>query len=370
MKLWLSRHWLFVVMVAAPTLGAIVYYGLIASDVYVSESRFLVRSSQQQGPSGVVGELLQSSVLGGLGGGHTEDDTSAVHDYILSRDALKELDGKLDLRKVFSNPDIDLFDRFPVFSWSRSFEKFFLYYGKRVDVESDSASSISILTVRAFTAEDAYQINRTLLGISERLVNTLNDRSRHDLIDFADHEVKIASDKAKDAAIALFTYRSGQAVFAPDKQAIAQLETVGKVQQELISTETELAQLKKLSPDNPQIGGLTGRTEALRKAIASEASKVTSDRGSFSARAPNFERLSLDVEFADKQLGTALAELESARADALQKQVYLDVLVQPNLPDKALQPRRFRSIFAFLVFSLVAWAVASIIIASVREHAD
>jgi capsular polysaccharide transport system permease protein len=366
MKLWLRRHWLFVVMVLAPTLSAIVYYGLIASDVFVSESRFLVRSSQHQSSSGLVGDLLQSAGLGG----HTEDDGSSVHDYILSRDALKELDEKLDLRKSFSNPEIDLFDRFPGLGLSRSFEKLYLYYDKHVTIEHDTASSISILTVRAFTAEDAYKINHALLDISERLVNTLNDRSRRDLIDFADHEVKIASDKAKDAAIALFTFRSSQAIFQPDKQAMAQLESVAKIQQELVTTETELAQLKKLSPDNPQIGGLTDRTEALRNAIASEASKVTSDRGSFSARAPDFERLTLDVEFADKQLGIALAELESARAEALQKQVYLETLVQPNLPDKAMQPKRLRSMFTFFILSLVGWAVASIIIASVREHAD
>ena len=366
MKLWLGRHWLFVVMVLAPVLGAIVYYGLIASDVYVSESRFLVRNSQHQSSSGLVGDLLQSTGLGG----HTEDDASSVHDYILSRDALKELDEKLDLRKSFSNPDIDLLDRFPVFSWSRSFEKFYVYYGKHVGIESDPASSISVLTVRAFTAADAYKINHALLEISERLVNTLNDRSRRDLIDFADHEVKIASDKAKDAAIAMFTYRNAHEVFEPDKQAMFQLEGVGKIQQELVTTETELVQLKKLSPDNPQIGALTDRAEALRNAIASEASKVTSANGSFSARATDFERLALDVQFADKQLGIALAGLESARAEALQKQIYIETLVQPNLPDKAMQPRRFRSMFTVLILSLFGWAVVSILIASVREHAD
>jgi capsular polysaccharide transport system permease protein len=366
MKLWLGRHWLFVVMVLAPTLGAIVYYGLIASDVYVSESRFLVRSSQHQAPSGLVGELLQSTGLGG----HTEDDTFSVHDYILSRDALKELDEKLELRKLFSNPGVGFFDRFPGLGWSRSFEQFYLYYGKHVDITSDPVSSISILSVRAFSAEDAYKINHALLNMSERLVNTLNDRSRHDLIDFAEHEVNIASDRAKDAAMALFTYRSGQSVFEPDKQAMVQLEGVAKIQQDLVTTDTELAQLRKLSPDNPQIGPLAGRAEALRNAISSEASKVTSAGGSLSARAPKFERLALDVDFADKQLGVALAELESARAEAMQKQVYLDTLVQPNLPDKAMQPKRFRSMFTFLIFSMVGWSVASIIIASVREHAD
>jgi capsular polysaccharide transport system permease protein len=367
MNAWFRRHYLFVLIVLAPTVGAVLYYGLIASDVYISESRFLVRSPQHQAPSGLVGQLLQSTGITP----HSQDDTYSVRDYILSRDALKELDQKLDLRKSFSNPDVDLFDRFPGLAWwSRSFERFYIYYTKHVGVEYDPVSSISILTARAFTAEDAYKINHSLLGMSERLVNTLNDRSRRDLISFADNEVKIASDKAKDAALALLTYRSRHAVFEPDRQAALQLEGVAKIQQELISTETELAQLKKLSPDNPQIGALTNRAATLRNAIISEASKVTSASGSFSARAPIFERLALDVEFADKQLGVALTELESARAEALQKQLYLETLVQPNLPDKAMEPKRFRSMFTFLIISLVGWAVASILIASVREHAD
>ena len=195
-------------------------------------------------------------------------------------------------------------------------------------------------------------------------------RSRRDLVSFADNEVKIASERAKEASLALLTYRSRQAVFEPDKQAALQLEAVAKIEQELVATEAELAQVKKLSPDNPQIPALNSRAESLREAIAAEASKVTSARGSFSARAPNFERLALDVEFADKQLGVALEELQSARAEALQKQLYLETLVQPNLPDKAMEPKRLRSMFTVLIISLVGWAVASILIASVREHAD
>jgi capsular polysaccharide transport system permease protein len=366
MKAWVQRHLLFVIMVVIPTLSAVVYYGAIASDLYVSESRFLVRSPQRQSPTGLVGEILQSS-----GFSRSQDDTYSVRDYILSRDALKELDQRLDLQKSFSAGQIDVFDRFPGIAWwNHSFERFYLYYAKRVGVEYDPVSGISVLTVSAFNARDARQINELLLDISERLVNTLNDRSRKDLISFANNEVKIASDKAKEASLALLNYRSSHAIFEPDRQAALQLEGVAKIQQELISTEAELAQLRKLSPANPQIHALESRAESLRSAIVSEASKITSASGSFSARAPDFERLALDVEFADKQLGAALTELESARAEALQKQLYLEVLVQPNLPDRAMAPRRIRSIFTFLIVSIVVWAVATILIASVREHGD
>jgi capsular polysaccharide transport system permease protein len=362
---WLRHHRLFVLLVVFPFLCATIYFGFIASDTFISESRFVVRSPQHQAQSGLIGQLLQTS-----GFSRSQDDTYSVHDYILSRDALKELDEKLALQKSYSSNTADVFNRFGGLNWDRSFEEFYRYYGKHVGVEYDPVSSISVLSVRAFTADDAYRINSMLIEMSEGLVNTLNDRSRQDLIRFADSEVKIASDKAKDASLALLSYRSSQSVFEPDKQAALQLEGVARIQQELISTEAELAQVKSLSPNNPQIRALTSRAESLRTAIASEAAKVTSAHGSFSARAPNFERLALDVEFADKQLGVALAGLESARAEAQRKQLYLERLVQPNLPDKAMEPRRIRSVFTVFLLGLVAWGVVTLLVASIREHSE
>jgi capsular polysaccharide transport system permease protein len=362
---WLKTHLVLVLTVIVPTFLAILYYGFIASDVFISESRFLVRSPQHPMQGGFVGQLLQGSGIS-----HSQDDAYSVHDYILSRDALRELDAKAGVRNAFSSKQVDLFNRFPGLSWDDSFEEFYRYYGKHVGVEYDSASSITTLTVRAFTAQDAQRIDDLLLQMSERLVNTLNERSRQDLIRYAADEVKIATDKATAAAVAMFEYRSKHAVFEPDKQAAIQLESVAKIQEELISTEAQLAQVQKLSPNNPQISGLESRADTLRHAIATEAAKVTSANGSFSAHAPDFERLTLETVFADKQLGVALADLETARSEALRQQLYLERLIQPSLPDKAMEPRRIRSMFTVLLIGLVAWGVISLLIAAVLEHSD
>src|ERR1700723_1862605 len=167
MLTWLKRHIALVMTVIVPTCAAILYYGLFASDVFISESRFLVRSPQHPMQGGFVGELLQGSGIT-----HSQDDTYSVHDYILSRDALRELDAKLGVRKVFTSKQVDPINRFPGLSWDDSFEKFYLYYGKHLGVEYDTASSITTLTVHAFTAQDAYRINDLLLKMSEGLVNT------------------------------------------------------------------------------------------------------------------------------------------------------------------------------------------------------
>jgi capsular polysaccharide transport system permease protein len=365
MATWLKKNIALVLTVIAPTCVAILYYGFFASNVFISESRFLVRSPQHQSQSGLFGEILQGSGLS-----HSQDDTYSVHDYILSRDALRELDAKLGVRNAFASNRVDWVNRFPGPYRDDSFEEFYRYYGKHVGVEYDPASSISTLTVRAFTAGDSQRISVLLLQISENLVNTLNARSRQDLIHYAEDEVKLATDKATAAAVALFQYRSRHEVFEPDKQAAIQLESVAKIQQELIATEAQLAQVSKLSPNNPQITGLESRADTLRHAIGTEAAKVTSANGSFSARAPDFERLTIESTFADKQLGVALAALENARSDAQRQQLYLERLVQPNLPDKAMEPRRIRSILTVLLLGLIAWGVVSLLLAAIREHSD
>ena len=363
---WIKRNVVLVATVIVPTLGAIIYFGLIASDVYISESRFLVRSPQQKMEgAGLFGDLLQGTALS-----RAQDDTYSVHDFMLSRDALRALDAKLGVRNAFASKRVDPFNRFPFFFLDNSFEELYLYFGRHIDVEYDSSSSISTLTVRAYSATDAQTINDGLLLLSEGLINSLNVRSRQDLVRFADADVKVAADKAAAAAAALFAYRSKNEVYEPDKQAEIQLESVAKIQEDLVATEAELAQLRKISPTNPQISGLESRAETLRHAIGSEAGKVTSANGSFSARAQTFERLTVDSEFADKQLGTALADLETARSEALRKELYLERLVQPSLPDKAMEPRRIRSIFTVFLVGLMLWGVASLVIAAIREHAD
>ncbi|MFI4890471.1 MAG: hypothetical protein ACHQIL_08060 [Steroidobacterales bacterium] len=362
---WLRSHLLFSAVVLFPTLCSAIYFGLIASDVYISESHFIVSSSQPSMSTGGISELLA-----GAGLSQGKSDSFQVRDYIMSRDALKELQDKLKVSEIYGRPEVSFFDRYPGLIYDTSFEELFRYYSKHVGVDPESSSQISILSVRAFTAEDARKINAELLDMAERLVNTLNERSRRDLVEFSEKQVNIASERAKDAAIALLNYRSHQAVFEPNKEAAMQLDVVAKINSDLITIEAERAELKKLSPDNPQIGALESASELLRKMIVTQSGKVTNPNGSLSARAPEFERLALDVEFADKNLGMTLAELVSARAQAQKQQIYLERLTQPSVQDKSMEPKRIRSIFTSFIVSLLAWAIASILIASVREHAE
>jgi capsular polysaccharide transport system permease protein len=324
----------------------------------------MVRSPQRPAGSGL-GALFQGAAFA-----RSQDDTYTVHDYIVSRDALRILDGQFSLGKVFASRDVDRISRFSGWDGDHSFEALHRYYQKRVGVELESMSSISTLRVSAFTAVDAAQINEKLLEMSESLVNRLNERGRQDMILFASTEVANAEAKARQATLAVSNYRNAKGVFDPEKQSALQLQQVSKLQEEWIATSIQLGEIRALTRDNPQIPALQRRLLSLQSAIDSETSKVAGGDRSLARTSTEYEGLVLERGFATSQLAAALSALEQARNEALRKQLYLDRIVQPNTPDVAMEPRRMRNVLATFVLGMIAWGVLALLRAGIREHQE
>jgi capsular polysaccharide transport system permease protein len=76
----------------------------------------------------------------------------------------------------------------------------------------------------------------------------------------------------------------------------------------------------------------------------------------------------LERAFADKQLAAAMTALETARSEAQRKQLYLERIVQPNLPDAPTEPSRVRNVLVIFVVALVVWGILSLLMAGIREH--
>lgn len=360
----LVQNKLLLITTIIPTFLATLYFGLVASDVYISESRFVVRSPERQNASPL------GLILKGAGFSKAQDDSYAVQDYVLSRDALKALDDELKLKDAYSSSRIDPISRFSGFAWDDSQEAFYQFYLKKVALQLDSTSSISTLTVRAYSPELAQGINKRLVDLAEGLVNKLNERGRQDMIRFAANEVSEAQAKAKAAAFALSQYRNAKGVIDPEKQSTIPLQQVAKLQDELITTKTQVLQLEKLAKDNPQLPVLRQRLSMLDSEIDAESKRIAGGDRSLAGKAAEFQRLALEKEFSDKMLASAMNTLEQARNDAVRKQVYLERIVQSGIPDYPLEPRRLRNIFATLLLGLILYGILSIFVAGVKEHHD
>ena len=204
--------------------------------------------------------------------------------------------------------------------------------------------------------------------MAEATVNRLNDRARRDLIQTSTREVVDAKLRAQTAALALSAFRNREGVLDPERQATVQIQMVSKLQDELIATQARLAQIRSVAPGNPQIAVLQAQANSLAAAIDAEVGKVAGGQRSLSSRAAQYQRLQLESQFADRQLAAAMASLQDAENEARRKQAYVERIVEPNLPDYAIEPRRIRGVLSTLLFSLIVWGVLSMLLAGVREH--
>jgi len=355
---------LFVLAVVLPTLLAVLYFGLFASDVYISRAQFVVRSPDKPATTGL-GVLLKS-----VGFSNAGDEIFITQDFVESRDALKALNRNNAVVQAYTRPEISFLDRFNPSGWNGSFEDLFRYYTGKVLVEHDTTSSITTLTVRAYNAQDAQRMNRQLLDLSESLVNRLNNRGEFDLIGFAQRESREAEDQARRASQALAAFRQRSGIVDPERQATVQLQLVSKLQDELIGARLQLQQLQALAPENPQIPLLRTRIAGLQQQVDSQLGRVAGSQRSLSAAAVQYQRLSLDREYADRRLAAALNSLQEARNEARRKQAYVERIVDANLPDEAEEPRRLRGIFATLLLGLIAYGILTMLLAGIREHRD
>jgi capsular polysaccharide transport system permease protein len=356
-NIWL---WVFVLL---PTLLAGIYYFAIASDLYMAETKFVVRS-QAQAPTSMLGTLLQHAGLV-----RSTDDTFSVQDFMLSRDAVRDLENRDHLRDIFNRPGADFITRFPNLFSGSTFEALYRHYGDFVAVTFDSLTGVSTLRVKAYRPEDAQAVATALLGYGEGLINKLNARAEHDSVELARDDVALAEQRLAGIQSQFTELRVREQILDPKLTTTGIYDTMKQVTAAQVTAQTRLAQLTKDSPGSPDIPLLRTRIAALDQQIAEAQGKVTGDGSSVAVKLADFERLSLDRELAEKALASASASLEQARIEAQRQQLYLERVVEPNLADYPLYPRRLVSFIMVLVSCSVAYGIAWLLIAGVREHA-
>lgn len=355
---------LFLATVVIPTLIAALYFGFLASDIYVSEALFVVRSPARAANS-PLGVILNA---GGFAG--ASEEASAVQDYVRSRDALDQIDGDKFLTNAFSNRRISWFDRFGTTLRGATHERLFDFYLDKVAIDDDAARHVTRLSTQAYTPRDAREINRRLLRQAEALVNRLAVRSRDDAIAVAARELRDAQGGARSAALALSRFRAKERLLDPVQEADTRLQMVSKLQDQLIAARTQMQQLKTFTPLASQLPFVQARIASLEREIASQTDSIAGRDKSLSSTAVKYQELQLQNELAQKQVAASLGALEEARAEARRKQAYVERIAEPSLPDYARQPRRIRSIVATLLLGLLAWGILSAFAAGVREHRD
>jgi capsular polysaccharide transport system permease protein len=359
------KHRWFILLVAFPTLLAAFYYSFVASDIYVSESRFVIKSpGNRPAQLSTLANLLQTS---GLSTG--QEQANEILDYVRSRSAVKELQRISDIRKAYSAPKADVFSRYPKVWWPDNNEMFYKYYSEVVNARFDQETNSVVLTVKAFDSKNAQQINRDLLKLSEDLVNRLNDRAQNTGVAEAERRRAEAETRMLRANAALTRYRNAQEIIDPVKQAVGKIELANRLTAEQAGLSAQLEVIQRSAPANPTIPTLERRIAALGEQIGHLNRQVVGGRNGIASKLGEYENLLVEQEFATQMLTAAEAGLAQSRSEMQKQQFYLELIVEPNLPDMPLLPNRLRQILVVAAALACAYMIGWMLIVGVLEHA-
>ena len=356
------NHFLAIIFLLLPILASIVYYTLLLSDQYVSETRFVIRTTLSSGLGGL-NLMAQSQGLT-----RTEDDAHLVNEFLKSRDAVMLLAKEDGLLNALKRTEADLFYGFPSILSGSTNEELYQHFSQFISVEYASATGITTLKVRAFTPADSQRLSTALLRHAEQVVNQLNERAHKDTIRFATEIAKQAENRVIAAQSKLANFRNRTAVIDPSKQSDATLDLVETLSKERSSLETALREARTSTPESPRVAALENRINAIEQQIADYTASLAGGAKSMASRMAEFDRLELERQLASKSLGAALSTLESARQDAARQQLYLQRVVRPNIPDKSQYPQRLLSIIMACAFCLALYWIASSLADVIMDH--
>ncbi|WP_051303628.1 chain-length determining protein [Comamonas composti] len=350
----------------AVSLLAALYWGLIASDRYVSEARVLIQSTDM----GAGQALDLGNLLAGTGNASARGDQLLLRERLLSVDMMQRLDQQLQLREHYSSDEHDILSRL---FWHESSQEFFhRYYLKRVSVDYDEYAGTLIVQAQAFAPEMAHRITQALVQEGEQFMNLMGHQLAQEQVEFLEQQVKERSQQAQEARQRLLAYQNKKGLLSPQATAENLAAIVNKLEAQLTDLAArKAALLGYLAPSAPGVVEIDLQIKAVEKQIQTEQQRLTSPRGQTLNRAvEEFQRLEMEAAFAQDTYKSALLALEKGRINATRKLKKVSVLQSPTEPEYPLRPRRLYNIATWALAALLLAGIAQLLMAIVRDHKD
>lgn len=355
-------------MAVVPALLTGIYLWGWAADRYVSRVAFSVRQVDAASASDLLGGLAR------LAGTSSSSDTDILYQFIQSQELVGIIDGELDLRRMWSNGDPALD---PWFSYHPpgTIEDLTSYWPRMVKVYNDSGTGIVNVEVQAFTPDDAHAIATRVYEESARLVNELSAVAREDTLRYSREDRDEAVARLKEAREAMTGFRNRTQIVDPAASVQNQMGLLLSLQTQLAETLIARATLKDTAPaDDPRILQADRRIEVIRQQIEEErknlglGSNAAGDTGAFADLVGEYERLAVDLQFAEQSYTAAMAAYDAAVAESRRQTRYLAAHVAPTRPEASEQPRRLMLLALVWFFSFLAWGVVVLVYYSLRDR--
>lgn len=341
---------------------AVLYFGVLVSDRYVSRADVLVKQADQ---IKMLPEAL--SILGV--GGSSHQDVLLIQDYLQSWDLLSTLDRELDLKGHYQSHQADFFSRL---SGDASREDFIEYYRKHLTLHLDDLSGVLTIELQTFDPDYSQRVVTLMLKESEQFINRLGHKMALDQLAFVEKEADRAYQRVQTEKNKVLAFQNSHQLLSPESTSSAQVGMINQIEAELVRQQTELKRLKSyMKSTAPQVVAVETSVNALNKQLQQEQGKLTGvDKDAMNEITASYQEVQARASLAADFYKTSLISLEQARVEAYRKIKHLLVISQPTLADKAEYPRRLYNLATVGVLLCLFYGLVVMGLATLREHQD
>lgn len=364
-----KRHWLLIVnfglLVLLPLAFAGWYLWFRAVDQYASTIGFTVHKEDTTAAVDLLGGLSQLS-----GGGSA--DTDILYEFIQSQDLVASIDKELNLRAAYSKD----FDADPVFSLkpNATIEDLVEHWGRMVKIIYEPGTGLIELRVLAADPVMARTIATAIFDKSSLMINRLSAIARDDTTRYAREELDLSVDRLKAAREAITSYRSRTQIVDPQADIQGQMGLLNTLQAQLASALIDLDLLRQSTREgDPRIAPAQSRIAVIQARIDDERQKFgVGGKGpggeDYATLVAEYERLSVDLEFAEAAYRASLSAYDGALAEAQRKSRYLAAHVEPTLAESSQYPQRPVIMLVAALFLILLWSIIALVYYSVRDR--
>lgn len=341
---------------------ACVYYGVIASDRYVSRASLIIKQADQ------LKAMPDALSMLGLGGSNHQD-VLVIQSYLTSWDMLALLDKELALKAHFQSDKVDMLSRLKS---DASREEFLDYYRDHLTLRLDDLSGELTIELQAFDPDYAQRVVALMLKESEGFINRLSHQVAADQLQFVEREVAQAHQRLMNEQAKLLAFQNQHHLASPEATAGAMQTVVSELEADLVRQQAELKRLQLyMQPSAPDVVEVRDRITALTQQLNQEKLRLAGDeKQSMNEVTAEYQSVQVQAQLATDVYKTGLVSLEQARVEAYRKLKHLLVVSHPTLSQEAEYPRRLYNLATIGVLLCLCYGLLIMGLATLREHQD
>ena len=344
-------------LIGLPLLLVALYKVVFSPPLYAARTSFAIMTAAPQGAA-----MPAAGLFAGAGGGPGLTDAYRIREYLLSREAMREMERRHGFLAHFSRATIDPFQR-PVDLPLLGIDAHD-FYQKRLAISVDLREGIVRLKVDAVTPEMAERFANGLLALARERTQNISEQLNADQFQALQRDVAMAQEEMRKASTVAAGIQRRRAELDPQQSAAGIYQLIGNLEVLLAEAEAERTGLTANGlSESPLLPRLNARIAELKRQIAEQRGRLVGDAGGRTVQnaAAELELATAQRRLAETSLESTMRTFEQAKLRSIEERRYLVVISAPVLPEPVKAQRIFNNLLLALAALLLLIGIISIL---------